>query len=362
MFDWYKIYYVKTLDIKYGAKTPFCYNQFNQVLDSDWDLSYNEIENFIVYKDTIKFIENNEISDSFYSFYKKDIRQYYIEKFIKTFEDIKNNGFRIQKELKNNNIEIFDPDNKCGDEICIAITREGKFLLINGWHRFVIAKYLNIDTIPVRICFRHKLWVDDYINFKEFCKKEWEVDKRGEVYQPIECIDYNTIIPIWTEYRYNIISSNLNSKSGKILDIGSLFGYFCHKFEDDGYECLAVENYNRFLPYLRKFKKITNKKFEIFDKSIFDLKENEFDIVLAFNIFHHFLKNESDYNKLIIFLKNLKIKEMFIQIHNFNEKQMENAYVNYSPIEFIEFINKQVGFSNYKEIGEELNRKIFKLW
>jgi hypothetical protein len=43
-------------------------------------------------------------------------------------------------------------------EVTIDIGRDGEFIFDDGRHRFVIAKLLGLDEIPVRVLVRHKKW------------------------------------------------------------------------------------------------------------------------------------------------------------------------------------------------------------
>ena len=52
-------------------------------------------------------------------------------------------------------------------------------------------------------------------------------------------------------------------------------------------------------------------------------------------------------------LKN--VKEIFVQLHDHLDKQMVEAYINFSPKQFAEFIAINTLHGNYKKIGEEKN-------
>ncbi len=80
------------------------------------------------------------------------------------------------------------------------------------------------------------------------------------------------------------------------------------------------------------------------------------------NIFHHFLKKKELYFKLIELLKRLKMKELFLQTHRHNEAQMEGAYKNYSPEEVVDFVLENSCLDEFKLIGEEDGRPIYKLY
>ena len=145
------------------------------------------------------------------------------------------------------------------------------------------------------------------------------------------------------------------------MDIGANLGYFCHKFEDEGFDCYAFEISERYLYLMKKLKRAENKKFKIIEKSVLDIEgELNFDVVLALNIFHHFLKEEEIYNKFIEFLGRLKAKEMFFQSHRVGEPQMKSAFKNFRPHEFADFILEHSNFQSYKLIGEDKGRLIYK--
>lgn len=88
----------------------------------------------------------------------------------------------------------------------------------------------------------------------------------------------------------------------------------------------------------------------------------DYNVVLALNIFHHFLKTEESYHNLIGFLNKLKVKEMFFEAHNPEEFKNMNVYKNYSEDEFVQFILKNSTLKKAQKIGiAQDGRKIFKL-
>lgn len=151
--------------------------------------------------------------------------------------------------------------------------------------------------------------------------------------------------------RWDLISKNLPFYRGSMLDIGANWGYFCHKFEDLGFICYAVENSPQELYFLNKGKRIGNRRFEIIPKSIFEIERKRYDVVLALSIFHHFLKSKQDYDKLSRFLSELDTKIMFFEPHQFNSPQMENAYINYNENDFINYILGNSSLNKYRLLG-----------
>jgi len=359
--DWYNIFWIDQSEIKNGLSIAIDFNNFNNVVDGDWDLHQNKFEDFAVFDQTKDLLNNNNCKNIYSDRYEseKNVR---INNLITFYNDIKENGFKCQKTLFYEKTYIYNPDGKFGDEITVAIDRDGHLVLINGWHRLSIARMLKVDKIPIRVGLRHKLWHNYCEKVKEFINIEWKSDGRGQIYQPIQHIDFYNLTSIWTSYRYDVIKKNMSLNSGKLLDIGSLFGYFCHKFESDGFDCTAVEIQKSYFEYLNKFKLASYKNFNVINDSIFNLKDFNFDVILGLNIFHHFLKTEKYFRLFENFLIKLKVKEFFVQTHEYNDGQMNGSFINFSPIEFVEFIMKKTNLSNYKQIGLENNRDIFKIW
>jgi hypothetical protein len=74
------------------------------------------------------------------------------------------------------------------------------------------------------------------------------------------------------------------------------------------------------------------------------------------------LKDKNTYQGFISFLQKLKIKELFVQLHDVKDNQMKNAYKNYDNKEFLEFISQHTGLKNHDFLGQENSRNIFKLY
>ena len=110
-------------------------------------------------------------------------------------------------------------------------------------------------------------------------------------------------------------------------------------------------------------RKAQNRRFEIIKASILDYKTGtHFSVVLALNIFHHFLKQKETYHKLIEFLRSLKTDIIFFEPHLTNEQQMRGAYKNYNDSEFVEFILEHSMLKDSKFIGkDEDGRSVYML-
>ncbi len=105
-----------------------------------------------------RFIENKEWQETqYYKFLEKRNQKNFqkyknivFNKYDSLYNDIKNNGYKSQKEIKG----------KIINEIQVAISRNGKVLFIDGRHRLVIAKILDIKDVPVIVNVWHKEYID----------------------------------------------------------------------------------------------------------------------------------------------------------------------------------------------------------
>ncbi|HUV46099.1 MAG TPA: class I SAM-dependent methyltransferase [Dehalococcoidia bacterium] len=271
------------------------------------------------------------------------------------YQSVRDNGYETQGELGSRYRDLFKED-----EVTVSIARTGELLFTNGRHRLSIAKLLGIEAIPVKVTVRHQKWV----KFRKQILAYAESQPVRKIYDPLPYPDLADIPSFYGEDRFNIIKQNLSARTGAVLDIGSHWGYFCHKLEDEGFDCYAVENNPIHIYFLNKLREAENKKFKVIYGSIFDYQERtDFDVVLALNIFHHFLKFKTSYLKLIELLKRLEMRELFFQAEISDSSQMKNAYKNYSPSDFTAFILEHSCLREAQYIGESQDRRpIYKLY
>jgi len=235
--------------------------------------------------------------------------------------------------------------------VTVNISRDGKYLFQNGRHRLSVALVLGIEKIPVKVLVRH----DDWVLLR---KKILKIASRsgGTLYQPALHLDLMDI-PFSHQCidRFEPIKENLPISKGSLLDVGAYFGYFSHKFEELGFKCVAVEISLEISEVAEKIKTSIDKNFEIITDNILDTiisyqADNNHDIVLLLNILHHFLKEEYKYKEMTKWLKNLKAKVIYFEPHLPSEDQMQDAYLNYNNKEFLNYLLKHTGKTNYKKI------------
>lgn len=244
------------------------------------------------------------------------------------------------------------------DDVLVCIDRRGIYQLYDGRHRLIIALLLGIKNIPVRVIFRHANW-------DKFCSDVYAyASYHGKLYAPVLHPDLSNVSASHDHQRYRAILDNLDKGATTVLDIGSHWGYFCHRFEMLGYKCTALEPDQKNLYFMKKLREAEQASFDIIENGLFEVNQlSHYDIVLALYIFHHFLKEKRLYELLVAFLGKLDADQLFFASHSPNEPQMRQAYRNYSPEEFAQFILDNTLFNYKKCIWEaEDGRKLYKFW
>jgi len=272
------------------------------------------------------------------------------------FENIRRCGYKPQTEIAHPDGSAYIGE----DEVTVRIGRDGALLVEDGQHRLAMAKIPKIDRIPVKITARHSDWYEFRKEVIDFARSDPVLG--GKLYQPITHPDLADIPSLYGHERFQLLRENLPVRSGDLLDIGAHWGYFCHRFEEEGFDCYAVESDARARYFLEKLKRAENRKFKIIYGSIFDYHDkSDFTVVLALNIFHHFLKSEETYHRLVDLLRRLDMRVMFFQTEAPDSVQMKDAYRNFSFDEFVDFILENSCLGDATCIGEANGRPIYRL-
>lgn len=191
--------------------------------------------------------------------------------------------------------------------------------------------------------------------------KQFTDTHNGRLYMPIAHPAFKAYPATRSDGRFDLIRPHLDRRGGTALDIGTHFGAFAHFLEDEGYKVTAVEHTELYVFITEGLRDLSGKKFEVIHGSVFDMKKPKYDVVLALNIFHHFLKTEKRFKLLEGFLDRLKAKTIFFQAHDVEEKQMDTAYRNMDQDEFAMFIAERTGMKQVIDIGNEKRRKLYKM-
>ncbi|MFC1945685.1 class I SAM-dependent methyltransferase [Chloroflexota bacterium] len=218
------------------------------------------------------------------------------------------------------------------EAVTVAIGRHGRLLLESGLRRLSLARATSQASIPVLVRHRHYRWARLRREVRDY-----SLEQAKGAYQPLTHPDLQGIMTHRKEDRWEMIRENLPLTGGTALDIGANWGYFCHRLEEMGFTCTAVERNYRWLDYLKRFRDIEGRKFSVFSGSVFDLSQKRFDIVLALSVFHHFLRSRKLYEQMTRFLGQLEIKYMFFEPHETGHG-FAGAHVDYTEDEFVSYI------------------------
>jgi hypothetical protein len=363
------LHYVRPEEINHWGRRPQAmfstWSDRGRVVGGDWDLHINDLR-----------IDQT----SFYTSYEARVRTgiewrdtLYYQQVIKKIQAGETQwNCRNEKELQAKCDEWDDVFNsirthgysakKAPDEISVNIDRNGRLLLNDGYHRLVFCKLLGLQQIPVNVIVRHREWHDFRREIYEFAQSGRH-SQRGVVYAPLLHMDLQSVPSQHGHDRFEIIRNNVCGK--KILDIGAHLGYFCHRFEELRYECVAVESHPDISYFLRKLHAAQERQFRIVEESIFSFVERErpiVDTVLALSIFHHFIKEKFLYGRLIEMLAALKTKVIIFEPHCPAEPQMRGAFRNFNSETFVKFILDHSSMTQAEKIGvAQDGREIFRL-
>ena len=352
------------------------WQKYFRIIEGDWDELENRFDDISYYQAfKHRFKEGKKWEDTiYYQEYQNSIIKGKIRRGAKNKEEldallriyellyssIKKNGFKPKKELTYykgffKKLNIHD----ILDDIAVHIGRDGDILVHDGRHRLSIAKILDLPKVPIIIVARHKKWMDFRKYLFSFSKK----NQVGPLNQILTHPDLQNI-PFKKDNHFDLIIKNISVLHGKVFDIGAKFGYFCHILEDKGFDCYAIEENRDYAFFLKKLKILEEKKFKIITKSIFEFNKNQdlfFDVVLALNRFHGFLKTRESYLNLINFLKRLKVKELFFGTYDLSKFRNRNFYRNYSSEQFVNFIIENSCLNKAEFIGKTKDsRKLYK--
>jgi hypothetical protein len=261
---------------------------------------------------------------------------------------IREHGYRLshEVELPGENKGL-DGHHRFGAEISVNIDRHGRYLFQDGRHRLAIARALGVARVPVKVLVRHRKWVE----FREFVRSLAEggggSSRAHELYQnPVHPDLQDFPSTHACEDRFTAIHEALLPGTGALLDVGANLAYFCHRFESLGYECYAVERFPWIALAADRIRIAEGRHFTVISEDLFSavmkppLVDRHFRVVLALNLFHHFLKRQEVFEKFKEWLPRLDVDTMFFEPHCPEERQMVGAHVNFGPEEFVGFILK----------------------
>jgi len=269
----------------------------------------------------------------------------YAERAETVYRDILEAGYRTQRALGTGD---------ASEEIQVGIRADGRFILLDGQRRLATARLLKIPTVPVFVVERHPEWVAFTRSIRNLAEK-----RGGRIYQVIDHPDLVDLPAYHGWQRFEMMSEALNGYDchrRRLLDIGCHWGYMSQQMEKLGFECTGVEINDREARIAQVLRDATESRFRIWKGSIFDFPEPASqDVVLALNVFNHLIKTEELHTRLTDFLGRLNAELIFFEPHVASQpgKMPPNAYRNYAPLEFAEFVAGHSGMTSIECLGLE---------
>ena len=225
------------------------------------------------------------------------------------YEHIKKDGFLTQGELRRR--RATSAVGGKGDEVTVAIARDGAVLFIDGAHRLAIAKILEISRIPVEVIVRHA----DWMAFR-FAVERYAATHGGAVPQPLLHPDLDSV-PARQRCadRFELIRSALSARDGLLVDLGARWGYYTHRFEDAGFDCIAVEPSAEDRFFLEKLRAAGERRFRVLadaDQLEAQVPADGCDVLLVLGV-AHLLAQAYGPAQLISVVRQIRPREVFIE-------------------------------------------------
>lgn len=233
------------------------------------------------------------------------------------------------------------------DEIVVAFDRDGRPLFVDGRHRLALARALELPEVPAVVALRHETWARTAREVRAYAAQ-----RGGRAYQPYLHPDLADIPSDQGHERFEQLLAALPVRSGTLIDLGANAGYFSHRFEAAGFDCVAVERSEKEAHFLTALRDASGRDFRVLKGSLTEVDLPAAEVTLALNIFHHFLKTEAGYRELEGFLGRLDTRFMLFEPHLPEDPQMAEAAVHLDPDEFADRVAELAGLERVERIGE----------
>lgn len=269
------------------------------------------------------------------------------------YQSIKTRGYLRQSELGGSD----------DDEILAAIGRDGRYILLSGAKRLAIARRLGLASVPVNVTVRHNKWEASRQRVLVYAGRH-----EGRVYQRVLHPDLVDLQAHHDEDRLPILKrafEGYNPAGKKLVDIGAHWGQMSAAMEKLGFTVTAVEANTQSAKFTRMLRDAMENKFEVWEGSVFEFPHiGEQNVVLALNIFHHFLKAQETYDGLVSMLKRTNADMIVFAAHVYERKgpDFQNAYRNYPPEEFARFVSEHSRLPKIELMGKSHDgRSLYRL-
>lgn len=231
--------------------------------------------------------------------------------------------------------------------VAVRFDSSGRTALVSGRAAVEAALRDGAATVPATVAQRHPRWARLARRVMAYAQQ-----RGGNAYQPYLHPDLAAMPSDQGHERFPALLEALPLRSGTLVDLGANAGYFSHRFAAAGFDPIAVERSEKEAYFLTALRDAMGRNFQILKGSLTEVPlPPKVDVVLALNIFHHFLKAEASYVELTGFLRRLDTRYMLFEPHLPDDPQMRQAPHNMGPEEFARFVASTAGLETVERLG-----------
>jgi hypothetical protein len=190
----------------------------------------------------------------------------------------------------------------------------------------------------------------------------WAGRHKGKLYAPIGHPQLADIAAVWPPRRFEAVRAAVPADARTALDIGAHWGFFSIGLGRLGLAVTAVESNPENARFLRRIAELSGVSVDVEERSAFEIERTDFDVVLALNIFHHFLRKPDTYANLIGLLSRLRCRTMIYQAHAVDGAKMKGAFARIPPEEMCDIICRKTGLHDWELIETFNKRKMFRIY
>ena len=239
------------------------------------------------------------------------------------------------------------------NHITVLIGRNGDLIFHNGIHRLSAILLSKVHKkIPVRVVIRHAQWE----KFRQQVLAFQAKNPRKQLYCQIPHPDLEYLKYYWGNDRADWVAVKSLYSGGSVVDVGANWGTISSVLAKRGFNVTAIENHPTPLRFLRKIAKFPDSHFKVV-RSNFTRMKITADTLLLFNIVHHFIRDKQKYERLVQFLSNLNVKEIFYQAHGQTGKIAKHM----KPEDTLRLIMERTGMTWSKHLITLRHRPIYHL-
>lgn len=254
---------------------------------------------------------------------------------------------------------------RLSDEITVAVGRDGRYRLVSGRNALAVAKLAGLARVRVKVVARHRDW--------EALREEvirHAGQHRGRLYQRVDHPDLADLRSGHddTDDRVPILKrafEGYDAQGKRLMDIGAHWAQMSLQMERLGFDVVAVEANERSAEMAERLRVAAEARFEVWPGSAFEFPRlAEQEVILALNIFHHFIKSKEGHDSLVDLLERSDPDMIVFAAHSSTAApEMRDAYRNFEASEFAEFVSSHSGLPEVERLGESGDgRALFKVY